>query len=75
MVPRAASHCAGMRRHTRLYSFSGADVVFGGELTEPLRDDLGGIGARAHLKGYAFEYMTSGRALVLGDPARGFAPA
>lgn len=48
--------------------FSGADVVFGGELTEPLRDDLGGIGARAHLKGYAFEYMTSGRALVLGDP-------
>jgi len=23
---------------------------------------------RANLKGYAFEYMTSGRALVLGDP-------
>lgn len=47
---------------------SGADVVFGGEITEPLEDNLGGIGARANLKGYAFEYMTSGRALVLGDP-------
>lgn len=47
---------------------SGADVIFGGEVTEPLQDDLGGIGARANLKGYAFEYMTSGRALVLGDP-------
>ena len=57
--------CADTRACIR---FSGADVVFGGELTEPLRDDLGGIGARAHLKGYAFEYMTSGRALVLGDP-------
>lgn len=47
---------------------SGADVVFGGEVRDPLRDELGGIGARANLKGYAFEYMTSGRALVLGDP-------
>ena len=47
---------------------SGADVVFGGEITGPLRDEDGGIGARANLKGYAFEYMTSGRALVLGDP-------
>lgn len=47
---------------------SGADVIFGGEVKIPLRDQLGGIGARANLKGYAFEYMTSGRALVLGDP-------
>ncbi len=47
---------------------SGADVIFGGEISEPLRDELGGLGARANLKGYAFEYMTSGRALVLGDP-------
>ncbi|MDQ7025959.1 MAG: glutamate synthase-related protein [Anaerolineae bacterium] len=47
---------------------SGADVVFGGEIREPLRDELGGLGARANLKGYAFEYMTSGRVLVLGDP-------
>lgn len=47
---------------------SGADVVFGGEMTEPIRDELGGIGARANLKGFAFEYMTNGRAVVLGDP-------
>ncbi len=47
---------------------SGADVLFGGEIREPLQDNLGGLGARANLKGYAFEYMTSGRAVVLGDP-------
>lgn len=47
---------------------SGADAVFGGEILEPLQDHLGGLGARANLKGYAFEYMTSGRAVVLGDP-------
>ncbi|MGF9713296.1 glutamate synthase-related protein [Paenibacillus naphthalenovorans] len=48
--------------------FSGADVVFGGEITSPLRDELGGLAARANLKGFAFEYMTNGRAVVLGDP-------
>ncbi|AEI39186.1 Glutamate synthase (ferredoxin) [Paenibacillus mucilaginosus KNP414] len=48
--------------------FSGADVVFGGEITTPLRDDLGGLASRANLKGFAFEYMTNGRAVVLGDP-------
>jgi len=47
---------------------SGADVVFGGEIKTPLRDELGGLAARANLKGYACEYMTSGRVLVLGDP-------
>ena len=47
---------------------SGADVIFGGEVQEPLRDELGGLSARANLKGYACEYMTSGRVLVLGDP-------
>ncbi|MGG4492379.1 glutamate synthase-related protein [Brevibacillus reuszeri] len=48
--------------------FSGADVVFGGEITKPIQDELGGIGSRANLKGFAFEYMTNGRAVVLGDP-------
>jgi glutamate synthase (NADPH/NADH) large chain len=48
--------------------FSGADVVFGGEITTPLRDELGGIASRANLKGFAFEYMTNGRAVVMGDP-------
>jgi glutamate synthase (NADPH/NADH) large chain len=47
---------------------SGADVIFGGRLRAPLRDDLGNLASRANLKGFAFEYMTSGRGLVLGDP-------
>lgn len=48
--------------------FSGADVVFGGEISYPLQDELGCIASRANLKGFAFEYMTNGRAVVLGDP-------
>lgn len=47
---------------------SGADLIFGGRLRTHLRDELGNIAARANLKGFAFEYMTSGRGLVLGDP-------
>ncbi|SFI57957.1 glutamate synthase-related protein [Thermoflavimicrobium dichotomicum] len=47
---------------------SGADIIIAGEITEPLRDDLGLIGNRANIKGFAFEYMTDGRAVVLGDP-------
>ena len=47
---------------------SGADVVIGGEVTSPLRDELGMIASRANIKGFAFEYMTDGRAVVLGDP-------
>jgi glutamate synthase (NADPH/NADH) large chain len=46
---------------------SGADVVIGGEPEQPLADELGGIVDRANIKGFAFEYMTSGRAVVLGD--------
>ncbi len=46
---------------------SGADVVIGGEPEGPIRDDLGGIADRANIKGFAFEYMTNGRAVVLGD--------
>ncbi|WP_246315706.1 glutamate synthase-related protein [Paenibacillus foliorum] len=48
--------------------FSGADVVFGGEITSPLQDELGSLASRANMKGFAFEYMTNGRAVVLGDP-------
>ncbi|NWF68704.1 MAG: alpha-hydroxy-acid oxidizing protein [Chloroflexi bacterium] len=47
---------------------SGADVIFGGEVEQPLQDQLGGLAARANLKGYACEYMTSGRVLIMGDP-------
>lgn len=47
---------------------SGSTVIFGGEVKEPLRDELGNLGSRANLKGYACEYMTSGRVLIMGDP-------
>lgn len=46
---------------------SGADVVLGGEPPMPLDDSLGCIVDRANAKGFAFEYMTAGRAVVLGD--------
>ncbi|HEY7151351.1 MAG TPA: glutamate synthase-related protein [Solirubrobacterales bacterium] len=46
---------------------SGADVVLGGEPAEPLADSRGCIADRANAKGFAFEYMTAGRAVVLGD--------
>ncbi len=49
---------------------SGADVVFGGLITQPLDDHAGGLGASANLKGFACEYMTSGRVVILGDPLR-----
>jgi glutamate synthase (NADPH/NADH) large chain len=46
---------------------SGADVVLGGEPAQPLDDARGCVVDRANAKGFAFEYMTSGRAVVLGD--------
>ncbi len=46
---------------------SGADVVLAGEPAEPLDDSRGSVVDRANAKGFAFEYMTSGRAVVLGD--------
>lgn len=47
---------------------SGADIIIGGDIKETLKDGLGFIGHRANIKGFAFEYMTDGRAVVLGDP-------
>ena len=47
---------------------SGADVVIGGEPEQPLDDTLGCVADRANIKGFAFEYMTNGRAVVIGDP-------
>ena len=35
---------------------------------QPLNDRLGTLAARANCKGFAFEYMTGGRVVVLGDP-------
>jgi glutamate synthase (NADPH/NADH) large chain len=47
---------------------SGADLILGGNLKGPVEDTIGSMGTRANLKGFAFEYMTRGRAVVLGDP-------
>ncbi|CDN33919.1 glutamate synthase-related protein [Bacillus thuringiensis] len=48
---------------------SGADMIIGGRITKPLREkEQGNIGAYSNIKGFAFEYMTNGRVLVLGDP-------
>ena len=47
---------------------SGADVIIGGEIRQPLNDSLGYLGARANVKGFLCEYMTEGRVLVMGDP-------
>jgi len=46
---------------------SGADVVLAGEPEEAIDDSRGCLVDRANAKGFAFEYMTSGRAVVLGD--------
>ncbi len=46
---------------------SGADVVFGGRITHTV-SNVGNVAIDAHIKGFAFEYMTGGRAVVLGDP-------
>jgi len=47
---------------------SGADVVIGGQIREPLDDLRGKIGVRSNVKGFLCEYMTAGRVLVFGDP-------
>jgi glutamate synthase (NADPH) large chain len=48
---------------------SGADLIIGGFVKQPIPEhEAGNIGANANIKGFAFEYMTNGRGLVLGDP-------
>jgi glutamate synthase (NADPH/NADH) large chain len=48
---------------------SGADLIIGGSVKKPIpQQEFGNIGANANIKGFAFEYMTNGRGLVLGDP-------
>ncbi len=47
---------------------SGADMVLGGQPAGPIDDRIGTLAARANCKGFAFEYMTGGRAIVMGDP-------
>ncbi|MBN2644984.1 MAG: glutamate synthase [Desulfuromonadaceae bacterium] len=47
---------------------SGADVVLGARLQQPVSDAGAYLANPANLKGFAFEYMTAGRVVVLGDP-------
>jgi glutamate synthase (NADPH/NADH) large chain len=47
---------------------SGADVVIGGEITTPVDEESLASSTRANLKGFACEYMTAGRVVILGDP-------
>ncbi|MCD6526314.1 MAG: glutamate synthase [Desulfuromonas sp.] len=47
---------------------SGADVVFGARIEQPLAAIQANLAGHANLKGFAFEYMTAGRVVVLGDP-------
>lgn len=47
---------------------SGASMILGAPLRGAIDDSLGSIATRANLKGFAFEYMTQGRVVVLGDP-------
>lgn len=51
---------------------SGADLIHLGKIQQPLTDSKALINSRANLKGFAFEYMTSGRGLILGDPGMDF---
>ena len=48
---------------------SGADMIIGGSLKRDIPEqEHGNIGVYSNIKGFAFEYMTNGRGLVLGDP-------
>jgi glutamate synthase (NADPH/NADH) large chain len=47
---------------------SGAEVVLGGELTHPVDEESLTTATHANLKGFACEYMTAGRVVILGDP-------
>lgn len=47
---------------------SGADIIIGGLVKKAIpAKEHGNIGQNANIKGFAFEYMTNGRGLVLGD--------
>ncbi|MHB8749096.1 MAG: glutamate synthase-related protein, partial [Aggregatilineales bacterium] len=61
IVQNSADSRAGVR-------LSGADLVIGGEIEGTLDDASGFLATRANIKGFAFEYMTAGRVIVLGDP-------
>jgi glutamate synthase (NADPH/NADH) large chain len=62
MVQGVADARAGIR-------LSGADLIVGGPLLHPIpENEEGNTTVHSSIKGFAFEYMTNGRGLVLGDP-------
>ncbi len=62
MIQGNADARAGIR-------LSGADMIIGGRLTKPLKEGhYVNLGVNSNIKGFAFEYMTNGRGVVLGDP-------
>ncbi len=62
MIQGNADARAGIR-------LSGATIIIGGRITKVIKpnNDVN-KGINANIKGFAFEYMTNGRAVVLGDP-------
>jgi glutamate synthase (NADPH/NADH) large chain len=64
---RGALYVQGSADSRFCIRLSGADVVLAGEPEAEIDDGRGMVADRANAKGFAFEYMTSGRALVLGD--------
>jgi glutamate synthase (NADPH/NADH) large chain len=64
---RGRLHVQGSADSRFCIRLSGADVVLAGEPEHDIDDSRGCLVDRANAKGFAFEYMTSGRALVLGD--------
>ncbi len=64
---RGKLHVQGSADSRFCIRLSGADVVLAGEPEGPIDDRRGALADRANAKGFAFEYMTSGRAIVLGD--------
>jgi glutamate synthase (NADPH/NADH) large chain len=47
---------------------SGADVIIGGLITQPVNEETLLSATTANLKGFACEYMTAGHVVILGDP-------
>ena len=47
---------------------SGADVIIGGTINSPVNDETLSCSTYANLKGFACEYMTAGRVVIMGDP-------
>ena len=58
-----------MQMHGQVYDFLVQISSLEAWFKSPIpASEHGNIGSNANIKGFAFEYMTNGRGLVLGDP-------